>query len=46
MDVDLCNLLITINHCLATGCHEKNDSGVTNFGREAIKEMNRGRYSC
>jgi len=26
---------------LATGCHEKNDSGVTNFGREAIKEMNR-----
>ena len=27
---------------LATGCYEKNDSGVTNFGREAIKEMNRG----
>ena len=26
---------------LATGCYEKNDSGVTNFGREAIKEMNR-----
>ena len=26
---------------LATGCYEKNDSGVTNFGREAIKEINK-----
>jgi membrane dipeptidase len=26
---------------LATGCYEAIDSGVTNFGREAIKEMNR-----
>jgi len=26
---------------LATGCYEKQDSGVTNFGREAIKEMNK-----
>ena len=26
---------------LATGCYEKVDSGVTNFGKEAIKEMNR-----
>ncbi len=26
---------------LATGCYEKKDSGVTNFGRLAIKEMNR-----
>ena len=26
---------------LATGCYEKIDSGVTNFGKEAIKEMNR-----
>ena len=26
---------------LATGCYEQNDGGVTNFGREAIKEMNR-----
>jgi membrane dipeptidase len=26
---------------LATGCYEKIDSGVTNFGRETIKEMNR-----
>ena len=26
---------------LATGCYEKIDSGVSNFGREAIKEMNR-----
>ena len=26
---------------LASGCYEKIDSGVTNFGREAIKEMNR-----
>ena len=25
---------------LATGCYEKKDSGVTNFGREVIKEMN------
>ena len=22
---------------LATGCYEKNDGGVTNFGREAIR---------
>ncbi len=26
---------------LATGCYEKNDNGVTNFGREVIREMNR-----
>ena len=26
---------------LATGCYEKTDSGVTNFGKETIKEMNR-----
>ena len=26
---------------LATGCYEKIDSGITNFGREAIREMNR-----
>ena len=26
---------------LATGCYEKVDSGVTNFGREVIKEMNK-----
>ena len=26
---------------LATGCYEKLDSGVTNFGREVIKEMNK-----
>ena len=25
---------------LATGCYEKKDSGVTNFGREVIREMN------
>ena len=26
---------------MQTGCYEKIDSGVTNFGKEAIKEMNR-----
>ena len=26
---------------LATGCYEKNDSGVTRMGKEVIKEMNR-----
>lgn len=26
---------------LATGCYEKEDSGITRFGKEAIKEMNR-----
>ena len=26
---------------LATGCYEKKDSGVTNFGKEVIKEMNK-----
>ena len=25
---------------LATGCYEKNDSGVTRMGKEVIKEMN------
>ncbi len=26
---------------LATGCYEDNDSGITRFGKQAIKEMNR-----
>ena len=26
---------------LATGCYEKQDSGITRFGREVIREMNR-----
>ena len=36
-------MLLTYNNqsLLATGCYEKSDSGVTNFGRETIKEMNR-----
>ena len=36
-------LQLTYNNqsLLATGCYEKVDSGVTNFGREVIREMNR-----
>ena len=26
---------------LATGCYEKNDSGITRFGKQVIREMNR-----
>lgn len=26
---------------LATGCYEKNDNGITRFGKQAIEEMNR-----
>lgn len=26
---------------LATGCYENNDSGITRFGKQVIKEMNR-----
>jgi len=26
---------------LATGCYEKNDSGITRFGKQSIEEMNR-----
>ena len=26
---------------LATGCYEQNDAGITRFGKQAIKEMNR-----
>ncbi|MEJ6123136.1 dipeptidase [Vibrio sp. 2-Bac 85] len=26
---------------LATGCYEKNDTGITRFGKQAIEEMNR-----
>ena len=51
-DIDLINevhslgcrfMQLTYNNqsLLASGCYEKIDSGVTNFGREAIKEMNK-----
>ena len=51
-DIDLVEIMYTLGvrfmqltynnqSLLATGCYEKIDSGVTNFGREAIKEMNR-----
>ena len=39
--IKLMQLTYNNQSLLATGCYEKNDSGVTNFGREAIKEMNR-----
>ena len=26
---------------LATGCYEQNDPGITRFGKQVIKEMNR-----
>ena len=38
LDVDLCNLTYNNQSLLATGCYEKIDSGVTNFGREVIKK--------
>jgi len=34
-------LTYTNQSLLATGCYETGDSGVTRFGREVIKEMNR-----
>ncbi|MEP1442624.1 MAG: membrane dipeptidase [Hyphomicrobiales bacterium] len=47
--IEICHTLgirfmqLTYNNqsLLATGCYEENDTGVTRFGKQAIKEMNR-----
>lgn len=42
-ELNLMIMQLTYNNqsLLACGCYEENDSGVTRFGRQAIKEMNR-----
>ena len=41
MGVRFMQLTYNNQSLLATGCYEKNDSGVTRMGKEVIKEMNR-----
>lgn len=42
-DLGLVFMQLTYNNqsLLATGCYEKNDTGITNMGKQIIKEMNR-----
>ncbi len=42
-DLGVCFMQLTYNNqsALAAGCYEKRDAGVTRFGREVIREMNR-----
>jgi microsomal dipeptidase-like Zn-dependent dipeptidase len=40
-DVRIMQLSYNNQSLLATGCYENSDSGITRFGREVIREMNR-----
>lgn len=41
LDVLFMQLTYNNQSLLATGCYEENDTGVTRFGRQVIREMNR-----
>ena len=41
LGVRIMQLSYNIRSLLATGCYEDKDSGITRFGKQAIKEMNR-----
>ena len=41
LGVRIMQLTYNNQNLLGTGCYEKNDAGLTNFGRIAIREMNR-----